>query len=100
MKLPLAVSFPDQPGREDYTVVADARDQLQWERAKEGRAFGNLLTLSVQIEDLYSLAHIASLRTGQYAEDLEKFEQTAIVEMGVRDNSDDHPTKSGPSTTK
>lgn len=100
MKLALAVSFPDHPDRENYTVVADARDQLKWERAEKGRALGNLLTLGVKAEDLYSLAHFASLRTGKYTGQLEVFEQEAVVEMGLRDNSDDHPTKPGPSTTE
>lgn len=81
-------------------MVADARDQLKWERAKEGRALGNLIGLSILGEDLYALAHIASLRTGKYSGTLEIFEQEAVVEMGVRDNSDEGPTKSGPSTTK
>lgn len=98
MRLPLSVSFPDHSDRESYVVVADARDQLKWERAKQGRALGNLIGLSVLAEDLYSLAHIASLRTKKYSGALESFEDEAVVEMGARDNADEHPTKQGPST--
>lgn len=98
MQLPLKVSFPDHPDREDFEVVAGPRDQLVWERAAKGRALGDLLVLQVKIEDLYSLAHIAAKRKGLYSGDLKAFEAEADVEMGRRDDSDEDPTQSGPST--
>ncbi|NUR80722.1 MAG: hypothetical protein HOQ21_09800 [Dermatophilaceae bacterium] len=97
MELVLVVSFPDQPDREGFTVVADPRDQLVWERAKKGRSLGDLLTLQVRIEDLYSLAHIAAKRTKKYLDDLAVFEVEAAVVMGRRDDSDEDPSPEGPS---
>jgi hypothetical protein len=98
MYLPLVITFPDHPEREALFVTAGPRDQLKWERAKKGRSLGDLLTVQVKIDDLYSLAHIAATREKKYTSTLEVLESEADVEMGRRNDSDEDPTQEAPST--
>lgn len=46
-----------------FTVVADSRDVLRWEKAKSGRSVAKLLADST-VADSYVLAYLAAKREG------------------------------------
>ena len=102
MILRFTVSFPDDPAREDIEIEATPRDQLKWEKGGTDRNFSRLLTQQ-SLADIYSLAYHVMKRRGLYDKMHTDFEDEADVEVGVkgkpsRDDSDEDPTQSAPST--
>lgn len=96
MKLTFDVSFEDG---KTVKVTAGPRDQLMWEQAGSGRAFGELLSRSYKIGDLYSLAHAAMKRQGLYDGSLKELQEQADVELGSEEtDDDDHPTHAAPTS--
>lgn len=68
-------------GGDPVEVVASPVDQMAWERGGRDRSCGQLLTDlvggSVRLVDIYSLAHAAMRRQGNYGGSLEEFEEAA-----------------------
>lgn len=86
---------------DEFTVTADSRDVLVFERASKGRTLANLVEDKSYV-DLYRLAHIASKRQGKFTGPLDEFEQTCVLDT-VGDEEDDEegggdPTRTGRST--
>jgi hypothetical protein len=73
-------------GDESYTLVADSRDVLIFEKTSRGK---NLLTWrdSMSMVDLYRLAHIAATRQGRYEGKLNDFERDVVID--IQDDEED-----------
>lgn len=91
----MTVTFDD--GRVEHLVVGP-RDQLAWEAAEPGRAFGALFTQDNKISDYYSLAFAALRRQGKYSGTLKDLKTEADVELGREEPTEPDPTQSDHST--
>lgn len=86
-------------------VPCGPRDQLAWEEAGSGRAFGSLLSRDYEVGDLYSLAHATLRRQELYEGTLKDLKKEADVELGDAPASegdgmgdDDAPTPAVPTS--
>jgi hypothetical protein len=81
-----------------YSVTAESRDVLAWEKSGKGRVYSNLVRGTVHMADVYVLAHLASRREGLFTGTLSEFEKTATVELGSKDEEDEaaDPTRTAP----
>jgi hypothetical protein len=74
-----------------YEVTAGSRDVLTWEKSGKGRNVSKFRE-SMEMADLYRLAHIASRRLGLYAGDLREFEESVEIDLSEEDQEPD-PTR-------
>lgn len=87
---------------DEFTVTADSRDVLAFERASKSRTLGNLVEDRSYV-DLYRLAHIASKRQGNFTGTLDEFEKTCVldtVDDEDQDEGGEDPTRTGRSTER
>lgn len=63
---------------DEYSLKANARDVLVWEKANRGRSFTQLIN-DPFLHDLYKIAHISSRRQQLFTGTLEEFEKTCEV---------------------
>lgn len=74
------ISFRVTPDSGDeYVVTARSRDIVTWEKTHHGAALGNLAAAK-RMTDLYALAYVASVRTGQFVGDEQTFMTTRDIE--------------------
>jgi len=73
---------------EPYKLEAGSRDVLLWEKAGKGRAFSQLRTESMRMQDLYGLAYHAARRQGYFAGTLAEWEESVEI-MPVKDDDED-----------
>lgn len=97
-------------GGDAYTVTAEARDVLAWEKASEdGRTYLDL-SRGGTLVDVYALAYIASKRQGLFEGSRAQFEKTCDINIlrwmnhlltsvvGSSENSEPDPTQTEAST--
>lgn len=92
------IEFKVEPeGGESYDLKAGTRDALVWERTSKGnRSFTDLMT-SMNMVDLYHLAHIAAKRQGLFTGSLRDFEETCDLHFETEASEPD-PTPPAAST--
>lgn len=92
------IDFKVEPdGGEPFELKAGTRDALVWERTSKGnKSFTDLLA-SMNMVDLYHLAHIAAKRQGLYAGSLKEFEESCELHFD-EEVDDPDPTQPAAST--
>jgi len=73
---------------EPYELVADSRDVLGWEKQSKGRKTFMALMETLNLVDLYQVAHIAAKRLGKFAGELAEFERTCALEFNTEEEPD------------
>lgn len=83
---------PDE-GKE-FSVTADSRDIMLWEKTTQGRTLGKLKD-DLRMADLYKIAYLAVARTKKFDGDQAAFEKTCVIEeQGDEEEAD--PTSPAP----
>lgn len=75
-----------------YTVTADSRDVVMWEKTTPGRCFANLREAAMS--DFYGIAFVASKRLGLWDGDRKAFD--ASVALDIVEDEEPDPTPTGP----
>jgi hypothetical protein len=73
---------------EPYELVADSRDLLGWEKQSKGRKTFMGLMETLNLIDMYQVAHIAAKRQGRFAGELAEFERTCVLEFDAEEEPD------------
>ena len=83
------ITFTVRPdGDEPYELVADSRDVLGWEKQSKGRKTFMGLMETLNLIDMYAVAHIASKRQGKFPGELAEFERTCALEFDTEEEPD------------
>ncbi len=82
------ITFEYQPdGGEPFTLRADSRDVIAWERRKPGRHLG-MIEATPRMQDLSELAWLTARRLKQWGGDLAEFQDTVAVNTAKDPNPD------------
>lgn len=82
------MEFTVNPDNGDkFTVVAAARDVMQWEKLNEGRSALDFAQGTARLVDMYQIAWIAAKRLKLFTGSLEDFEATCDLEFPEVDDS-------------
>lgn len=82
-------------GGEPFTVVADSRDMLVWEKTnKAGRTAVDLVD-GATLGDQYAIAYTASKRQGLFAGTRQEFDDACAIDA-AEDEPEPDPTRPAP----
>ena len=74
------IEFSIEPdGGDRYTVTADSRDVYVWEKTSRDKVSFQQLMETLQMTEMYRLAHIASRRQGMFSGTLDEFAAGCIL---------------------
>jgi hypothetical protein len=68
-----------------YDVVATSRDVRVWEKQHKDNSLSKF-SQDLKLDDLYSVAYIASVRQGLYSGTQEEFDKSVDLEMSVEED--------------
>lgn len=74
----------------EWSVIADTRDVYKWEKTHKGVNL-NKLADGLGMTDLYSLAYLASTRTGQFKGSEDDFVDGHVLEFEEEEDAEPAP---------